>query len=324
MKAFESPIGPLLEDYISYRVGLGYGEKGLRRILLWLDRYAQEERAGLGDLAPPFFLGLKIRHKKKQTTFNALLLAARGFFAYLERRQIVAENPLLDIASYPPNAFIPFVFSPEQTDALLSAAQQNIRKQDPDSFLRDYSAYLVMVLLARCGMRIREPLRLTLPDYRAAEKTLYVEKTKFHKDRLIPIPRAAARELDTYLRVRGSFVTGNNKYLFAGKDGRALHVKNVTRIFDQSVSQIGLARKKSIIGNTSFGRPTPHSLRHSFAINTLKAVRDRGGSPQSALPVLSGYLGHVKYRYTAVYLKVLDAEQRNALVDFALGRQEEI
>ena len=61
-----------------------------------------------------------------------------------------------------------------------------------------------------------------------------------------------------------------------------------------------------------------------FAVNTLKAVRDRGGSTQNALAVLSGYLGHVKYRYTAVYLKVLDAEHRNSLVDFAIGCQEEI
>lgn len=324
MKPFESPLGPLMEDYLCYRVCLGYNEKGLRSILSWLDRYIREQAAGLGQLTPAFFLGLKAKHPKRPTTFNALLLAARGFFAYLERRQIVSENPLLDVQSYPPKAFIPFVFSPEQTDALLSAAQKNIRKHDPACFLRDYAAYLSIVLLARCGMRIGEPLRLSLPDYRADERTLYIEKTKFHKNRLIPVPAGAASELDIYLRVRGAWVAGDNPYLFPGKHGRPLNVKNVSRLFEQSVLQMGLDRKKSIIGNTSFGRPTPHSLRHSFAVNTLKAVRDRGGSPQNALPVLSGYLGHVKYRYTAVYLKVLDAEHRNSLVDFAIGRQEEI
>ena len=324
MKPFESPLGPLMEDYLCYRVCLGYNAKGLRSILSRLDRYIREQAAGPGELTPGFFLGLKVRHQNKQTTFNALLLAARGFFAYLERRQIVSENPLLDVQSYPPKAFIPFVFSPEQTDALLSAAQKNIRKHDPACFLRDYAAYLSIVLLARCGMRIGEPLRLSLPDYRADERTLYIEKTKFHKNRLIPVPAGAASELDIYLRVRGAWVAGDNPYLFPGKHGRPLNVKNVSRLFEQSVLQMGLDRKKSIIGNTSFGRPTPHSLRHSFAVNTLKAVRDRGGSPQNALPVLSGYLGHVKYRYTAVYLKVLDAEHRNGLVDFAIGRQEEI
>ena len=42
------------------------------------------------------------------------------------------------------------------------------------------------------------------------------------------------------------------------------------------------------------------------------------------LPVLSVYMGHRKYRYTAVYLKFLDAEQRSNLVDFSVRRQEEI
>lgn len=324
MKPFESLIGPLLEDYIFYRSGLGYNEKQLRAILSRFDRYIQEQKMGLGDLTPAFFLGLKKRYDKKQASFNTLLLTARGFFAYLERRRIVAQNPLLDIESYPRNAFIPFVFSPEKTDALLCAAQCNIRKHDPDCFFRDYCAYMVIILLAHCGMRIKEPLRLTLPDYRPVDKTLYISKTKFHKDRLIPLPIAATRQLDTYLRVRGSFVTGNNNYIFTGRNGRALHEKYVRRLFDQSVIQIGLACKKHVIGNMTFGKPTPHSLRHSFAINTLKAVRQRGGCPQNALPVLSCYLGHAKYRYTAVYLKVLDAEHRNALVDFSIERQEEI
>ena len=65
MKPFESPLGPLMEDYLSYRVCLGYEEKGLRRILSRLDRYIREQAAGLGELTPGFFLGLKARHPKK-------------------------------------------------------------------------------------------------------------------------------------------------------------------------------------------------------------------------------------------------------------------
>jgi site-specific recombinase XerD len=324
MRAFESPLGPLLESYISYRASLGYGEKGLRRILLAFDRYVCEQKAGLEDLNASFFLELKKTLQKKPGIFNAMLRSVRGFFAYLVRCQIVAENPLLDIESYAPKAFIPFVFSKEKTAALLCAAQAAIRKQDPDSFFRDYSAYLAIVLLARCAMRIKEPLRLKLADYQSTQKTIYIAKTKFGKDRLIPVPMAVAAQIDTYLNVREALVTDGNSYLFAGKGAKPLSVKNIYRLFDQSVKAIGIDRKRSTIRDMSFGSPTPHSLRHSFAINTLKAIKQRGGCPQNALPVLSAYLGHSKYRYTAVYLKVLDAEHRKALVDFAISRQEEI
>jgi integrase len=50
--------------------------------------------------------------------------------------------------------------------------------------------YLAMMMLARCGMRINEPLRLCRHHYRADEGSLYIERTKFRKDRLIPLPKA--------------------------------------------------------------------------------------------------------------------------------------
>ena len=72
---------------------------------------------------------------------------------------------------------------------------------------------MAMVLLARCGLRISEPLRLKLNDYRFDEKTIYIEKTKFKKDRLIPLPQSVAIELENYLAARrclpGNVLTTN-------------------------------------------------------------------------------------------------------------------
>ncbi len=66
-----------------------------------------------------------------------------------------------------------------------------------------------------------------------------------------------------------------------------------------------------------FGSPTPHSLRHAFAINTLKRIRERGKSAQQALPVLAAYMGHRKYQYTAAYLKVEDPKHIEGLISFS-------
>ena len=96
------------------------------------------------------------------------------------------------------------------------------------------------------------------------------------------------------------------------------------KAFDLAVADIGCNEPRRVIGNTTFAKPTPHSLRHAFAINTLARIKRQGRSAQSALPVLSAYMGHSKYRYTAVYLKVLDARQRQGLVDFVTSRQEEL
>ena len=323
MKHFKSSLAQQMEKYISYRLSLGYTESNLRPQLYAFDQYVCDKEAGPDDLGPPFFLDFKKSLNKKQRTFNAILLAVRGFFNHLVRRQIIDENPLIDICSYTPNAFIPFIFSPDQIDKLLVIIQSAIRK-DPMCFFKDYSAYMAILLLARCGMRISEPLRLKPGHYRSKEGTIYIEKTKFSKDRLIPVPEAVISEMGNYLAVRKAFIQDQTPYLLPGQNGHTLSTKRIYNVFGQAVKDIGIDQPRRTIANTTFGNPRPHSLRHSFAINTLKRIKQQGKSPQNALPILATYLGHRKYRYTAVYLKVVDAEHRQGLVDFAISRQEEI
>ncbi len=323
MKHFKSYLARQMEEYISYRLSLGYTDRNLRGQLRGFDQYVCDKKAGQDDLRPPFFLDFKKSLKEKQRTFNAILLAVRGFFNYLVRWQIIDENPVIDICSYTENAFIPFVFSPDQIDKLLSTVRSAIRK-DPIHFFKDYSVYMVILLLARCGMRISEPLRLKPGHYRGNEGTIYIEKTKFSKDRLIAVPKAVISEMGNYLAVRKAFIQGQTPYLLPGQNGYTLSTKRIYKAFGRAVKDIGIDQPKRTIANTTFGNPTPHSLRHSFAINTLKKIKQQGKSPQNVLPILAVYLGHCKYRYTAVYLKVVDAEHRQGLVDFAISRQEEI
>jgi len=78
------------------------------------------------------------------------------------------------------------------------------------------------------------------------------------------------------------------------------------------------------MGNMTFGSPVPHSLRHSFAINTLNRIKVRGISPRHALPVLAAYMGHRKYQYTAAYLKVKDADDLAGLIAFTKSQLDVI
>jgi integrase len=96
--------------------------------------------------------------------------------------------------------------------------------------------------------------------------------------------------------------------------------RQIRNVFRQALKDIGLDQRRRVIGNVNLSRPTPHSLRHSFAVNTLMKIKERGQSPQRALPVLAAYMGHSEYRYTSVYLRVADAQSRKNLVDFSLWR----
>ena len=321
MKPFESFLSTQLNEFLTYRESLGYTMGRRRSHLLAFDRYLKETDANWNSFKPSFFLQMRADLDKGPRHTNQILIIARLFFQFLLRRGYIEENPLQDVPLLKENVSIPFLFSPEQTDQLLAALCKRIRRKE-SLFLSDLSMYLAILLLARCGMRISEPLRLMRQHYRRDDRTLYIEKTKFKKDRLIPVPKAVITEIENYLCVRRHLKPDDkNPYLLAGKNQAPLKPEQVRYVFRNGLKKMDLDQGRHVIGNMNFSQPTPHSLRHSFAVNTLIRIKNKGQSPQRTLPVLAAYMGHSEYKYTSVYLKVADAQSRKTLVDFSLWQK---
>ncbi|HIJ36419.1 MAG TPA: tyrosine-type recombinase/integrase [Deltaproteobacteria bacterium] len=321
MKPFESFLAPKLNEFLMYRQSLGYSLDTIRYHLRLFDRYVMEKNAGWHSFQPGFFLEMRSHIKLEKTAVNANIWAVRNFFQFLIRQGHMKENPLQDIPLLKKNTIVPFVLSPEQTNQLLTAICKRIRKTKY-RFLRDLAFYNVVLLLARCGMRISEPLRLQRHHYRRDDRTLYIEKTKFCKDRLIPIPKEVVSAIENYLSVRRSILPHDDSpFLLVRTDQKPPTDEQIRFLFHQAVNDIGLDQPKRVIGNVNFLQPTPHSLRHSFAVYTLLKIKERGEDPQKALPVLAAYMGHSEYKYTSVYLRVTDALSRKNLVDFSLWQE---
>ncbi len=320
-KPFECFLAEKFEAYINYRKNLGYTEKNIRLCLSYLDNYIKAQKSDWGMFTPSFFLEFRKTLKMNPKSANSIMTVIRGFFWYLERNQESESNPLAEISALKEFHFIPYVFSEDQTEALLLAVQRQIRK-DEKHFLHDLAEYTAIVLLVHCGMRISEPTKLLLKNYRSQEGTIYIEKTKFKKDRLIYVPESVIKEIENYLSVRGALINDDNSpYLLIARKDRPLVRSQLYPVFNEAVKDIGLNEIRKTYSDTTFGRPTPHSLRHSFAINTLRRISRQGKSTQNALPVLSAYMGHCQYRDTAVYLKVVDSKQRLELFRFAKSKE---
>jgi site-specific recombinase XerD len=322
MKPFESFLADQLNEYLAYRQGLGYTLMPTRSYLLTFDRYLKQTQADWASFEPTFFLEMTARLTMDSRSINHIVSAVRVFFRFLVRRDYLEENPVRDIPPLKENTIVPFIFSPEQVDQFLEVICTKIRKTK-GRFPKDFALYLVLLLLARCGMRISEPLRLLLNHYRPDDATISIERTKFKKDRLIPVPKAVSTEIDNYLSVRQALrPDDDNPYLLAGSGKNPLNDQQVRYVFHNTVKDMGLNQPRRVIGNVNFSQPTPHSLRHSFAVNTLIRIKERGESAQNALPVLAAYLGHSDYKHTSVYLRVADAASRKHLVDFALWQKK--
>ena len=279
MKPFESFLAPKLEEYITYRRNMGYEAKRLRLILLIFDRYVKEKANSQAPLPPTFFLELRAHFSDEPRTANSLLSVIRNFFKFLVRQNYCDHNPVEDIPAQPERAFIPFVFSPAQIDQLLLAITKRLRKNER-YFLKDMSTYIAIVLMARCGMRLMEPLRLKPCHYRKEEGTLYIEKTKFRKDRLIPVPKTALTELKNFLVLREVLIRDNQTpYLLIGEKGNPISTEKIYRFFHPAVKDIGIVRPREVIGDMTFGPPRIHSLRHYAAFRIMPSnISQPGGS----------------------------------------------
>jgi len=324
MKHFKSFLTEQMDDFIEYRLQLGYSVGAMVHHLKIFDRYVVEKNTTWASFKPLFFLEFRSSLNYENRSKNMGLRMVKMFFNFLIRKDLIQENPLLEIAQLPKNQIVPFIFSPEETDLLINGVIKLMRRTE-QSYLGDFSAYISFLLMARCGLRISETLNLLKANYMPEERTIYIEKTKFKKDRLIPIPKAVADEINNLLNVRQLFLDKEDNPLLLIKNNQTKLSKSYTAIkFKEVIKYINLDQPRKVIGTTNFCGPSHHSLRHSFAVNTLKRIKLQGKSPQNALPVLATYMGHSEYRYTTKYLKVLDAEHRHQMFDFSMSMHEAI
>ncbi len=318
MKKYDSFLATTFEQYLHYRQSVGYSIIALQTYLVHFDRFVHQKQVQWHDLDSALCLEFSEQLELSPTTINNAMSALKGFFSYLERCEVMDDNPMAAITEKKIPAYIPYLFSAQDIGHLLDAVNNKIRK-DPKNYFRDYTLSMLILLLSGCGLRISEPLNLKLNGYHAGEGTIFIRKTKFDKERLIPVPRSVMGELSNYLSVRKHMVANqDNPYLFPGKDLFRIDRGAVYALFYQAVRDIGIEQEKKIFDNIRFGKPTPHCLRHSFAVNTLLRIKESGKSAQDALPVLAAYMGHKNYISTAVYLKALDAKQRQGLFDITV------
>ena len=232
------------------------------------------------------------------------------------------HNPLRDLPAIPVGQYYPYIFSSEQIEELLLS----IKARFPNNLGKDLepaSIYLSILLMAKCGLRISEPLGILVTHYCKNEGSIYIEKTKFQNDRLIPAPKSVLFEIEKYLRMR-NFIEIKEKtpHLLVGQKQKSLSANHIYAVFHQAVKDIGIDETKQNMGNITFGSPTPHCLRHSFAVNTLNRIKEQGKSIWDALPILAIYMGHKRICSTTRYLTVLSAGHRQDLLDFFFSNQE--
>lgn len=209
---------------------------------------------------------------------NRGLAALRGFYKYLIRENIVAENPVANIELARVWMRLPDTLSMEEMNLLL-------RQPDTKDFsgIRDKA---MLELMYATGIRVSELISLTINSINWQVGYL-TTVGKGNKERIVPIGKAAIDSLNRYvIDIRQKFLKeSTSNILFLNRYGRGLTRQGFWKILKKYVNKAGLQKKVH-----------PHTFRHSFATHLLE-----GGADLRSVQVM---LGHADISTTQIYTHI--------------------
>jgi integrase len=230
-------------------------------------------------------------------------------------RHLHAEDELHEI---PPPFFgaerrlrrVPYVLSQKQVGQLVDAASQAGYRT-----LRRATYSTLFALLACTGLRVSEAIRLRLQDI--TPDGLLIRESKFRKSRLVPLHQSARAGLERYLQQRCPYAPEDD-HVFVSLRRKPLLSGDVASAFRVAACAIGLPDRPR-------ARPTPHSLRHTFAVRALQTCPDGRDAISEHMLALSTYLGHANVASTYWYLEAVPellVDIAESFERFMMGGQE--
>ncbi len=184
---------------------------------------------------------------------------------------------------------VPYIMSCEDIQRFVKAAFHlgchSLRRQTYGAFFS---------LLACTGLRTSEAIHLRYGDI--TPDGLVIRNSKFRKSRLVPIHETVRAGLERYLEQRRPYAPLDD-HVFVSLRRKPLIIENVETAFGAVAKAIGLPCRPVR------PRPTPHSLRHTFAVRSLEHCPDGRDHITKHMLALSTYLGHGNVAHTYWYLE---------------------
>ena len=210
----------------------------------------------------------------------------KAFLNWAVREELLAENPISRMKAPKTPRTVIRPLSDDQVRAFLAA----FNKHTPIG----YRNYVIALLLLDTGLRVSEVVNIKLDDVDLAAQELRV-LGKGRKERIVPFGVRVKRALWRYLTLyRHEPACPAVKSFFLTRDGEPPREDRVYRAVRQACEEAG------IVGV----RKSPHTLRHTFAVNFLR----NGGN----VFALQRIMGHSALETTRRYVRLLEEDLQRA------------
>lgn len=223
---------------------------------------------------------------------NARLAAIKSFFRFIEYRVPGAADQVHRVLS------IPAKKTDERLIAHLTREEMQTLLDAPDPRTRDGSRDRAMLHLAfAAGLRVSELVGLRLGDIETRGRTAIHVHGKGRRERLLPLWKETTAALRAWLAVRGA---ASCETVFVNARSEPLSRSGFEYILAKYVAA-SLPIRPSL-GNK---RISPHVLRHTCAMHTLRATHD--------IRKVALWLGHANVQTTEIYVRADPTEKLEAL-----------
>ncbi|WHA06793.1 tyrosine-type recombinase/integrase (plasmid) [Candidatus Megaera polyxenophila] len=213
--------------------------------------------------------------RKKASSINRNIQSLRNFFQFMTGQKRIKKNPsekikfLRQIKRTQPKAL-----TKHEIHKLLSVTSHS-------SHGTKQRNYALTQLLLQTGIRVGEIVNLEMRDLTLYDRSgeIRIVNAKGGKERTIPLNSSARKALRNYFEGKK---LEERKVVFLSKQNKKMTVRAVQKVIN------------SLAGKAGIENMSPHTLRHTFAINYLR-------SNPECLVELSALLGHESLDTTSIY-----------------------
>jgi integrase/recombinase XerD len=299
-------LSEAVEDYLAVRRSLGFKLTAYGRLLG--DFVAYLEAAGIATVTTDAAVAWATQPRHATPRWQAHRLGVvRGFASHLHAFDPTAEVPPKASLACRAHRVEPHLYSDADVGVLMAEARALLPP------LRGATYETLIGLIAVCGLRPGEALRLDRDAVDWVDGLLRIVGTKFGKSRDVPLQPTTLDALRDYGRARDQrWPEPRSASLFVSTAGTRLTHGTVDWTFR------GLLRRAGITSPSNGRPPRLHDLRHTFSVKTLIGWYRAGVDVEAHLPLLSTYLGHSNPSHTYWYLSACPE-----LLSLAVGRREQ-
>ena len=285
-------ISRQLEDYLTYKRSLGFKLIHESTVLRRFADYTLEIGYD-GPLTQDIALSWAASDTSSDKTMGRRMEVIRPFSRYAHAFDAEAEVIHSLVYKNVHDRPVPYIY---QESVVLQLMNECRNLYSPDG-IRAYTIETVIGLLWATGMRPSEPTNLVIADVDLDNRLLRIRKTKFSKERIIPIDGTMSEKLRDYKR-RITEKLGSktaDEAFFYTTGGKPLTESALSYAFK-------LIRPCINANPTGYPHVRLYDLRHTMACNTIRRWHNQGLDVNAKLHVLSTYMGHVRPEDTYWYL----------------------